>query len=106
MFALATEAFFEVLSGDEASVVDVKVMECEQHIVLCDGLAPVNCDGQELGVINLTVVVEVYSLENLINFGLGHIELVKSLTNLCNFQRARVVSVESAERIAKLRKVK
>ena len=60
VLALATEALLEIFGGNKTSIVDVEMMESEEHVVLGDGPTPIDCHSQELCVIDLAIVVEVH----------------------------------------------
>ena len=105
VFTLAAEALLKVLLCDESRVVNVKVMESEVQISLSDCLSPVDCDCQELCVVNLSIVIEVNALKDFANFIFAHVELVESCSDFAQLQSARVVRVESSKRIPQLGKV-
>lgn len=100
MFAFSAETLLKVLFGDETGVVDVKVMEREMKVVLSNCLSAVYCHCEELGVVNLTVVVEVNSLENLVDFFWTHVQFVESSPDFTQLQSTRIVSVKCAERVS------
>lgn len=105
VLAFPSEALFQILLSDEASVVNVEMMECERQVGLSDGLSTVDGHGQELGVVDLAVMVEVNSLENLFNFLLRHIKIVECCADFVYCESTRVVGVKSAESVSKLCKV-
>lgn len=73
MLALSAEALLQVLLRDEPRVVNIEMMEGEGHIGLSDGSPTINGHGQELRVVDFTVVIEVDALEDLIDFILWHV---------------------------------
>ena len=73
MLTLSAEALVEVLLSDEARVVDIEVMEGKGHVSLSDGLSAIDSDSEELSVVDLTIVVEIDTLEDLSNFSLAHV---------------------------------
>ena len=106
VLAFASEALLQVRLRDVASVVNVEVVEGESHIGLRDGSPSVDSDSEELGIVDFTVVVEVDALEDLIDFALGHVQLIEGCSNLLKLQRARVVGVERSEGVSQLSEVK
>ena len=52
-------------------------MEGKGKVSLSDSLPAIDGDGQELGVIDLSVMVEVNALEDLVDFLLRHLKLVE-----------------------------
>lgn len=106
MLALSTEALLKVLLRDETRVVNIKMMEGEGHVGLSDGSPTINGHGQELRVVDLTIVIEVDALENLIYFILWHVQLIKSSSNLRKLKSARVVRIERSERVSQLSEIK
>ena len=77
VLTLATETLCQVLFCDVACVVNIEVMECEGQVSLSDSLSAIDGDGQEFGVINLAVMVEINALEDLVYLFLGHLKLVE-----------------------------
>ena len=73
MLTLSAEALVEVLLSDEARVVDIEVMEGKGHVSLGDGLSAIDSDSEELSVVDLTIMVEIDTLEDLSNFSLAHV---------------------------------
>ena len=88
MLALTTEALLKVLLSDEASVVNVEVMEGEEQVLLSDGLSAIDCHGKELSVVDLAVMIEVDSLEDLVNLLLAHVELVEGCLDFIHLKRS------------------
>lgn len=105
VLSFPSEALLQILLGDVASVVDVEMMEGESKIGLGDGLSTVDGHRQELRVVDLAVVVEVDSLENLFDFLLGHIKLVECCANFAQLESTGVVGVECTESVSELCKV-
>ena len=68
MLALAAEALIQVCLGDKSGVVDVEVMERKSHIGFCDSSPAVDSNSEELTVVDLTIMVEIDALEDLIDF--------------------------------------
>jgi len=64
VLALALKALFEVVRCYKAIVVAVEVMESEPEVRLYERFAPIDCHGQELRVVDLTIVVQVDVLED------------------------------------------
>ena len=93
VLALAAEALFQVCLGDESSVVDVEVMEGKSHIRFCDSSPAVDSNSEELTVVDLTIMVEIDALEDLINFLLWHIQLIEGGSELAQFECAWVIRV-------------
>ena len=82
VLALSAEALFQVGFCDVARVVDIEVMEGEDHVSVGDGLSAVDSDGEEFSVVDLTVVVEVNPLENTVNLLLTQIQIIESSPDL------------------------
>ena len=102
VLALAAETLCQVLLRDVTCVVDIEVMEGEGQISLSDGLPAIDGDGQEFRIIDLTVMVEVDALEDLVDFLLGHLKLVEGGPDLVKVKIARVVCVKGTEGITEL----
>ncbi len=68
MFSFAAETFLQVGLCDKARVVNVEVMESEEHVVIGDSLAPVNSHSKEFRVVDLAIMVEINALKHLIDF--------------------------------------
>ena len=81
VLAFAAEAFLEVGLCDEARVAYIEMMEGKRQVRLGDRLSTVNGDCEELGVVDLAVVVEVDSLKDLIDFLLAHVQLIEGLSD-------------------------
>ena len=69
-------------------------MESEGQVSLGDSLSAIDGDGQEFGVIDLTIMIEINALEDLVNLLLGHLELVEGGPDLVKVKVARVVSIK------------
>lgn len=82
MLTLTTEALLKVLLRNEASVVDVEMMESERQISLSDGLPAVNSHGQELSVVDLAIVIEVDALEDIVDLLFRHVKLAEGSPDL------------------------
>jgi len=93
MFAFATEALLKIFDCDIASVVDIKVMEGEDHIGLSDGPASVDCHSQEFCVVDVSIMVEVHASKNLVNLLLRHLKLIESCANFMNLKRSRIIYI-------------
>ena len=106
MFAFTSEALLQVCLGDEASVVDVEVMERKSHIRFCESSSTVDSNREELTVVDLTIMVEIDALEDLIDFLLRHIQFIEGGSELAEFECARIVRVQRSERIAEFFKIK
>lgn len=100
VLAFAAEALLEVRLRNEPSIVNVEVMEGESQVGLSNGLSAINSDRKELAVIDLAIVIEVDSFEDLVDFCFTHVKLIESRSDLAELQRARIVGVERAESIA------
>ena len=57
-------------------------MEGKCKVGLSDSSSSVNCHSEELRIVNLTIVIEVDALENLIDLLGRHIELIEGISNL------------------------
>ena len=101
VLAFSAEALFQVLLCDISRVLNIEVVEGKRQVGLCDCLPAVDGDCEELGVVDLAVVIEVDSFEYLIDFLFAHVQLVKGLSDLAELQSARVVLVECAEGVSK-----
>ena len=77
-------------------------MESEGQVSLGDSLSAIDGDGQEFGVIDLTIMIEINALEDLVNLLLGHLELVEGGPDLVKVKVARVVSIKGTEGISEL----
>ena len=105
MLSLAAEALLEIFLGDAARVIDVKVVEGKEQVVLRNCLSAVNGHSEELSVVDLSIVVEVDAVKHLVDLILGHIQFVEGGPDLAQLEGARVVGVEGAEGIAKCSKI-
>lgn len=105
MLALSAEALLEVSFRDESRIVNVEMMEGECQVGLSDGLSAVDSDSKELGVVDLAIVVEIDSFEDLIDLLLRHVQLTEGSPNLAQLKCARVVFVKCAEGISQDSKV-
>ena len=81
VLAFAAEAFLEVGFRDVAGVAYIEMVEGKRQVGLGDCLSAVDGDCEELGVVDLAVVVEVDSLKDLIDFFLAHVQLVEGLSD-------------------------
>ena len=77
-------------------------MEGKGKVSLSDGLPTIDSDGQKFRIIDLTVMVEVNTFEDLIDFLLGHLKLVEGSPDLVKVKIARVVCVKGTESITEL----
>ena len=102
VLALAAEALGQVLLCDVACVVDIEVMEGESKIGLSDSLSAIDGDGQEFRIVDLAIMVEINTLEDLVNLLLGHLDLVESCPDLVKAKVARVVCVKGTEGVSEL----
>ena len=105
MLTLTTETLLQILLRDEAGVVDVEVMEGERQVSLRDGLPAVNSHSQELSVVDLTIVVEVNALEDIIDLLFGHVKLAEGSPDLAELQSAGIVLIQSSEGVPQLGEV-
>jgi len=67
VLALAAETLLKVLLRDVVRVVNVEVVESKDQVLLSDRLSAVHCHREELRVVDLSIVVEVNSLEELVD---------------------------------------
>ena len=102
VLALAAETLCQVLLCDVACVVDIEVMEGEGQVGLGDCLSAIDGDGQEFGVIDLAVMVEINALEDLVYLFLGHLKLVEGGPYFVKVKVARVVGIKGTEGISEL----
>ena len=102
VLALAAETLCQVLFCDVTSVVDIEMMEGEGEVSGSDSLSAIDGDGQEFGIVNLTVMVEINTLEDLVDLLLGHLKLVEGGPDLIKVKVARVVSIKGTEGISEL----
>ena len=102
VLALAAETLCQVLFCDVAGVVDIEVMEGEGKVSLSDGLSAIDSDGQEFRIVDLAVMVEINTLEDLVNLFLGHLKLVEGGPYFVKVKVARVVSIKGTEGISEL----
>ena len=105
MFSFTAETFLQVGLSDKARVVNVEVMESEEHVVISDCLASVNSHSQEFRVVDLTIMIEINALKHLIDFCCWHIELLEGSTDLTELQGARIIGIESSEGISEFREI-
>ena len=106
VFSLAAEAFLKISLCDVTTVVDVEVMESKSHVCFSDSLSTINSDSQELGVVDLTIVVEIDALKDLVKFFFRHVKLLEASPDLTNLQSTRIVCVECSKGIAQLGEIK
>ena len=97
MLALSLEALLQVGLCDESGIVDIEMMEGEGQVSLCNCLSAINGNSKELSVIDLTIVIEINSLEDLIDLLFGHIQFTEGSPDLAKLKCARVVYIECAE---------
>ena len=102
VLALAAETLCQVLFCDVAGVVDIEMMEGEGEVSGSDGLSAIDGDGQEFSIVDLAVMVEINTLEDLVNLVLGHLKLVEGGPDLIKVKVARVVSIKGTEGISEL----
>ena len=88
VLAFATEALFQVCLSDVSGVVNVEMMERKSHIRFCDSSPAVDSNSEELTVVDLTIMVEIDALEDLIDFCLVHIKLIEGGSELAEFECA------------------
>ena len=106
VLAFAAEALLQIGFRDEARVVNIEVMESESHISFRDSSPAVDSHSQELRVVDLTIMIEIYAFEDLIDFALRHVKLIERSSDFTELQRARVVSIKSPESVAQFSEVK
>ena len=106
VLALTTEAFLKVGLSDEASVVDIEVMEGKEHVSISHSLSAINSDSKELSVVDFAIVVEVNSLENRVQFLLAQVQFLEGLSHLTENQSATIVSIKGPKGISELGKIK
>ena len=106
MLTLTAEALLQVCFGDETRVVDVEVVESEEQVLLRDGLSTVNGHSQELSVVDLTIVVEVNALEDIVDLLFGHVKLAEGSPDLAKLQGSGIVLVQSSEGVPQFGEVK
>lgn len=99
MLTLSAEALFKVLLGNEACVANIKMMESKGQIGIRDCLSTIDGDREEFRVIDLAVVIKIDSFEDLCDFILRHVQLVKGCSDFTKLERARVVGVKGAESV-------
>ena len=85
MLAFTLEALFEVLSGDKAGVIGVKVVESKHHVGVLKGFFPVNRHRQELGVIDLAGIAQICIFENCFNILLGYLNFLHGQLDVSHF---------------------
>ena len=105
VFTLAAETFLQISLCDVTTVVDVEVMESKSHVCFSDCLPAINSDSQELSVVDLTIVVEIDALKDLVKFFFRHVKLLEASPDLTNLQSTRIVCVECSKGIAQLGEV-
>lgn len=105
VLALSTEALFEVCFSDEARIIDVKMMEGKSQVGRSDGLLAIDSDCEELRIVNLSIMVEVNSFEDLTDLFLVHVQLTEGCPDFAELQCSRVIRVKSTERIFQKLKV-
>ena len=77
-------------------------MEGKGKVSLSDSLPAIDGDGQELRVIDLSIMVEVNALEDLVDFLLRHLKLVEGGPDLVKVKVARVVCIKGTESVSEL----
>ena len=93
MLSLTAEALVQVCLGDKSGVVNVEVMERKSHIGFCDSSPAVDSNSEELTVVDLTIMVEIDALEDLIDFCFWHIQFIEGGSEFAQFERAWVIRV-------------
>ena len=88
MLALASEALGQILLCNKACVVNIEVMEGESNVCLSHGFSQIDGDGQEFSIIDLTVMIEINTLEDLVDLILGHQQLVEGSPDLIKIKIA------------------
>ena len=101
VFAFSLEAFDQVLSADETSVVDIEVMEGESKVLRRHNGSLFSCDRKELGVVDLTIMVIIQLLKELNDLGLRQVGTAEALSNLLQTQSTRVLGIKGPERVLK-----
>jgi len=83
--AFSLEAFFEVLESNDSGVVDIEVMECELQVGFCDSSLAIDADSKELGVVDLSIMVQIDVVENLVELCGWNVHVTERFTNLRHF---------------------
>jgi len=105
MLTFSTEALLKIGFSDISTVINVEVMESESHVGVCDGLSAVDCHGEELSVVDLTIMVEVDALKDRIQFFFSHVQTIEGSSDFAQLKGTRVVSVHSSECITEFTEI-
>lgn len=66
MFSLSFEALYKIVTSNVATIINIEVMECEVQIGFCKCLLFVDGYSQEFRVLNLTIIIQINFLKNVI----------------------------------------
>ena len=80
-------------------------MEGKEHVLLGDSLSTISCDGKEFSVVNLSVMIEINTIEDCIDLLFSHRSLAEGSLDLSNMQAARVIRIKHTERKEKLAEI-
>ena len=98
-FSLSTEHLLQILCSDEATVIDIEVMESEFQIRNLHHFLLVHTGSDEFPIPYVAVVADVDPLENLMNIFFWEARAFEGLFDFVQEQSARVLRIERSESV-------
>jgi len=105
MLSFSSEALCKVSSRDNTRIIDVKVVESKVHVGIGDCSSSINGDSKEFGIVDLSIMIKVDTLEYRVNLFFRQVETLESSLDLAKLKCSGVVFVHSSERVFKLCKI-